>query len=252
MYNFLKNQVTTKPFQDIVSSQINSETSTIKLHSTIDNLKEFFKHEDDLEISFCSDERLIANCFFNWKNLLEQWAKLELFNEHNPIIVDCLLKLESTQPLQSRSSSPMLDVNMSPVLGVQIALVKQYCEQSVITSIPELNMVKEVDLDEVPEKDQIKMKSKSPVPSVNEVVSSTYLSQPQGVVPSIVVSAASNSNFDINSNKKQNGSNFISEEIQLRTVYELQKWKEAREQEFEQEVNLLIIKSDQQTNSFLL
>ena len=32
---------------------------------------------------------------------------------------------------------------------------------------------------------------------------------------------------------------YISEEIQLKAVYELQKWKEAREQEFEQEVTIL-------------
>lgn len=221
-----------------MSSQINSETSTIKLHSTIENLREFFKHEEDLEISFCTNERLVANCYFSWKKLLEQWNKTELFSEQNPIIVDCLLKFESTAPLLSRSSSPVTDPNVSPVLGVQIALVKAYYEKSVITSIPELNVQDE--LDEVPEKDHIKMKSKSPVPSVNEAASSTYLSQAQVMVPSIVIGAASKSDFDAQSNKqKLSGSaNYVSEEIQLRTVYELQKWKEAREQEFEQEVKL--------------
>lgn len=50
VYNFLKNQVTTKPFEDIVSCQINGERSSIRLHSTVQNLKEFFKQENDLEV----------------------------------------------------------------------------------------------------------------------------------------------------------------------------------------------------------
>jgi hypothetical protein len=50
VYKFLNNQVTTKPFDDIVSCQINGERSSIRLHSTLDNLKKFIKQENDLEV----------------------------------------------------------------------------------------------------------------------------------------------------------------------------------------------------------
>ena len=51
VYKFLNNQVTTKPFDDIVSCQINGERSSIRLHTSLENLKLFFKQEHDLEVN---------------------------------------------------------------------------------------------------------------------------------------------------------------------------------------------------------
>ena len=51
-YTFLNNQVATKQFDDIVSCQINGERSSIRLHSTLENLETFFRQQNDLEVSF--------------------------------------------------------------------------------------------------------------------------------------------------------------------------------------------------------
>lgn len=220
--------MTTKPFEDIVSCQINGERSSIRLHSTLENLKEFIRRENDLEISLCSDERLIANCYMSWKSLLEQWKKNGIFNEENPIIVDHLLKFETTAPLLSRPSSPVVDVNMSPVIGVQIGLVKEY-EQTILTVNNEITERKSVEFEQVADNELSSRKS-----PVNDAASSTFTCQPQVMVHNVV--SKSDTMFD---KVSSNSPVYISEEIQLKAVYELQKWKEAREQEFEQEVTIL-------------
>ena len=69
----------------------------------------------------------------SWKSLLEQWNKNIHFNEENPLVVDHLLKFETTAPILSRSSSPIIDANMSPVIGIQIGLIKEY-EHSILNA----------------------------------------------------------------------------------------------------------------------
>lgn len=93
MYKFLENQVATKPFGDIVSCQINGERSSIRLHTTLENLRLFIKQLNNLEIFFCSEDRLIAKCSLNWRSVLDNWNGLSLTNYDSPIVIDELLKV---------------------------------------------------------------------------------------------------------------------------------------------------------------
>jgi hypothetical protein len=89
-YTFLNNQVTTKPFSDIVSCQINGERSSIRFHATCENLKKFFLQENVLEIVFCSSEHRIARGCFDW-NKLVSCLNNNLITQ--PILIDYLLKV---------------------------------------------------------------------------------------------------------------------------------------------------------------
>ena len=174
----------------------------------------------------------------SWKSILDQWSKNGLLNEENPIIVDYLLKFEATAPLLNRSSSPLIDSNMSPVMGVQVGLVKEY-EQTILTVNHEneinLNSHKTIDSEQVLEAEQIR---KSPVPSAsNDIASSLF-----GMQTTAIKAKKATSDSQMHSNHHQIiPNNFLSEEIQLKAVYELQIWKEAREKEFEQEVIISIV-----------
>ncbi len=92
-YKFLNNHVSTKPFDDIVSCFINGERSTIRLNTNLANLKRFIQTEAELEISFCSNDRVLAKTSMNWKSLLEQWNNSSLTNSQNSIVGDYLLKV---------------------------------------------------------------------------------------------------------------------------------------------------------------
>jgi hypothetical protein len=50
VYTLLNNQVTTKPFSDIIACQINGERSTIRLHASFNNLKSFFQQQNSLDV----------------------------------------------------------------------------------------------------------------------------------------------------------------------------------------------------------
>jgi centrosomal protein CEP120 len=52
VYTLLNNQVSTKPFSDIIACQINGERSTIRLHASLNNLKTFFQQQYSLEVIF--------------------------------------------------------------------------------------------------------------------------------------------------------------------------------------------------------
>jgi hypothetical protein len=167
----------------------------------------------------------------SWKSLLEQWNKNIHFNEENPLVVDHLLKFETTAPILSRSSSPIIDANMSPVIGIQIGLIKEY-EHSILNANTENELNEQQQqlkvINSVPEEEQIR---KSPLPTdlnempmVNTSKQTDILYEPKKSYTSI---------------SNQQATNYISEEIQLKAVYELQMWKEAREKEFEQEVIII-------------
>ena len=50
-FTFLENQVTTKPFGDIVSCSMSGENSVIRLHASFENLKRFFLQQNELTVS---------------------------------------------------------------------------------------------------------------------------------------------------------------------------------------------------------
>ena len=79
---------------------------------------------------------------------------------------------------------------------------------------------------------------KSPVPSAsNDIASSLF-----GMQTTAIKAKKATSDSQMHSNHHQMiPNNFLSEEIQLKAVYELQIWKEAREKEFEQEVIISIV-----------
>ena len=52
VYTFMDNQVSTKPFSDIIACQINGERSTIRLHASHANLKLFMQQQQSLEVFF--------------------------------------------------------------------------------------------------------------------------------------------------------------------------------------------------------
>ena len=108
--------MTTKPFSDIVSCKINCEKSAIRLHATIENLRKFFKQQNNLEVSFtgnlsfkqidvdfikffclkilfCSENKIIGKTNLNWSKLLEQLNNSLLSPTDSPIVVDQLLKV---------------------------------------------------------------------------------------------------------------------------------------------------------------
>ncbi|CAF0771183.1 unnamed protein product [Brachionus calyciflorus] len=225
MYKFLENQVATKPFGDIISCQINGERSSIRLHSTIEYLKIFFKQLPNLEIFFCSQDRAIGKCYFNWKLILENWTGNSL-NSENPIIIDELLKVEAIAPSRA---SPTPDMTMAPVIGLQIGLFKEQFNETVL-STNEHKTVSQIKTDEDGNNRKspaLSLKQSSQVIFQNDCNTITLDEKPK----ESVLSLKSGSVKQLTPNENYN---YITEEMQLKAAYELQLWKETREKEFEQ------------------
>lgn len=262
IYKFLNNQVSTKPFEDIVSCQINGERSSIRLHTNLGNLKKFIQQENDLEISFCSNDRIIAKTTLTWKNLLEQWTSSSLLNTQSPLIIDYLLKFVSCGP-QAGRQSPMVDINMSPVIGVQVGLSKEDVnETSLVINDNSKGIETKTD-----KNDLVDRSRGSPEPSSGSSSSeSTSNANNNNVQQSHVVFQNSNTKVTLNEQPKEsvlslktgvNNENcapngcaettggHVSQEMQLKAAYEIEVWKEAREKEFEQHLKKLEAKKFQ-------
>lgn len=230
MYKFLGNQVATKPFGDIISCQINGERSSIRFHTTLENFKAFFKQLANLEIFFCSQDRAIGKCVFNWRLILENWDGNSLISHDSPIVLDELLKIEPIASSQGRVS-PTPDINMSPVIGIQVGVFKEDVEVSNIQEIKESNFVQngQETYRKSPSPVASNLKQSSQIIFQNECNTVTVDEKPKESIISLKSSSARE--FTINHNK-----NYIPEDLQLKAAYELQIWKEAREKEFEQQV----------------
>lgn len=229
MYKFLGNQVATKPFGDIISCQINGERSSIRFYSTIENLKYFFKQLANLEIFFCSQDRAIGKCVFNWRQILQNWEGNSLASIDSPIVLDELLKIE---PITSNHGgiSPIPEINLAPVIGLQIGVFKEDVQVSTILENEGINGVKT--------DQEIYRKSASPSRSnlkqqtqvifQNECNTITVDEKPKESIISLKSSSAREfTNYN---------AQYIPEDLQLKAAYELQLWKETREKEFEQQV----------------
>lgn len=237
VYTFLNNQVSTKPFEDIVSCQINAERSSIRFSSTLNNLKTFFSQENDLQIVFYSNDRMLARTHLSWKNLLEKWSDSTLSNTQNSLTIDYLSKLDSVALQPAGRQSPLVDVNMSPVIGVQVGL----CLEDSNFNGNQQNVSSER---------AVMHKSPVQISSSSEAVSTSDCTQ-QG--QGQVVFQNSNTKVTLNEQSKEtvlkfkanNNENvipvnseqqtcYITQEMQLKAAYEIEMWKEAREKEFEQ------------------
>ncbi|RNA18235.1 hypothetical protein BpHYR1_023451, partial [Brachionus plicatilis] len=230
MYKFLGNQVATKPFGDIISCQINGERSSIRFCSTLENFQLLFKQLANLEIFFCSQDRAVGKCVFNWRLILENWDGNSLASCDNPIVLDELLKIEALPSSQGRVS-PAPDVNMAPVIGLQVGVFKEETEVSNVQESKEINVVQNeaATYRKSPSPTGSNLKQSSQVIFQNECNTITVEERPKESIVSLKSSSARE--FTTNHN-----AHYIPEDLQLKAAYELQLWKEAREKEFEHQL----------------
>lgn len=211
----------TKPFSDIISCQINGERSSIRLHSTLDNLKKFFYQQNNLELVFCSNEQEIARGYFDWNVLLSNWNKNSLSSDETPILVDYLVKLEPNKTNLQSPNTSFKDDNTTSVVGIQIALQKHDKQVSSIAK----NQVNSI---------PIQQPSMPQVIFQNDTATVILDNKPKESMVSVKTGQPSVLSSQSLTNLSDREKNYITEEMQLKAAYELQLWKEAKEQEFEQ------------------
>ena len=136
---------------------------------------------------------------------------------------------------------------MSPVIGVQVGLVKEPDEQLLQVNVENKeNVLKLANELENP----IDQMRRSPMPTTSHILSSeqhvvfqssnTKVSMNEKHKEAVQVGRpASRANENI-LNEGVSARNYISEDMQLKAAYELQMWKEAREKEFEQQVRIFL------------
>lgn len=254
VYKFLNNQVSTTPFGDIVSCQINGERSSIRLNSTLDNLIKFIRQEHDLEISFCSNDRMISRTTLPWKKLMEKWNNSSLLSSQNSIVVDYLLKFESTGSFAGRQS-PMVDINTSPVIGVQVGLSKE----DINCRTPPKGFT--IDSEKVEKQNSTDQNRASPVSSSSENVSTatnvqsqhvvfqdnttkvTLNEQPKETVLNLKTGSIKQNNENVDPSQDERSR--VTQEMLLKAAYEIERWKETREKEFEEHLKKLEAKKFQ-------
>ena len=128
-------------------------------------------------------------------------------------------------------NSPMVDINMSPVIGIQIGLMKENLLQSeaqVIDNNIGIQVVKEVNYEEP--------SLKSPIQQPSPQVPQQQQQQQQQQKQFAPTNSSSRLGQMETSSSRNDPTGFITQEMQLKAAYELQVWKEQKEKEFEQHV----------------
>ena len=93
-YELLGNRVQTRPFDDLVSCQINGERSSVRLHAEAAALRRFFGQQESLVVLFCSSERIIARALLDWSNAVT--SSWHIRQPHDiDITNDCLLRVNN-------------------------------------------------------------------------------------------------------------------------------------------------------------
>ncbi len=156
--------------------------------------------------------------------------------------------------------SPMIDVNLSPVLGVQVGLSKEDLIQELLrvnedskgfvtnehSSKEQINPIDQI------RASPITVSSASSPDNIQKMVypnnnTKVILSeQPKETILTMKSGLANNENILPQSGVLKNAVvDFISQEMQLKAAYEIEMWKEAREKEFEQHLKKLEAKKFQ-------
>lgn len=155
--------------------------------------------------------------------------------------------------------SPMIDVNLSPVLGVQVGLSKEELAQELPTckdTTDSKGFVSNTHNTTTTSThiDQIRA---SPIPTSSSSNSETQSTSNQQVVyqnsnTKVTLSEQSKETVlsmksGLNAHNSENilPSNAVSQEMQLKAAYEIEMWKEAREKEFESHLKKLEAKKFQ-------
>jgi hypothetical protein len=214
VYNFLENEVKTKPFEDIVSCQINGEKSSIRLNGSLESIKEFFKEQNQLEFKFCCDEATLGHCFLNWETFLHK------LNADSTVNDEYILKLDriTNSNVRSRSASPFngLASQETPSICIRVGFTAE--NNKTISSQESATTSKQIPTYERPQNQPLKQSQSQ------NILTTTTTAETREVY------------------KKET---FIDEETQLRAAYELQIWKENREKEFEENLKKLEAKKFQ-------
>ncbi|KAE8635519.1 hypothetical protein XENTR_v10002649 [Xenopus tropicalis] len=125
-YSLLGNDVTNEPFTDLINPEFEPERASVRIRSSKEVLCMYLSVQPKLQIHLCCGDQSLGSTDIALTGLLNK-ASVEI--EHHPVVVEGAFIL--TPPNRAKQNLSAVPLEMSPTIGVSIALQKEIGLQSV-------------------------------------------------------------------------------------------------------------------------
>ncbi|XP_053557588.1 centrosomal protein of 120 kDa [Bombina bombina] len=124
-YSLLGNDVTNEPFTDLINPEFEPERASVRIRSSIEVLCMYLTAQPKLQIHLCCGEQSLGSTDIPLTTLIKK-ASTEI--EHHPVVVEGEFIL--TPPNRTKQNLSSVPVEMSPTIGVSVALQKEVFQET--------------------------------------------------------------------------------------------------------------------------
>ncbi|XP_055489098.1 LOW QUALITY PROTEIN: centrosomal protein of 120 kDa [Leucoraja erinacea] len=118
-YSLLGNDVTNDPFTDLINPNFAPERASVKIRSQTEILRLFFASQPNLQIHLCCGDRSLGSTEISLAGLLKGNSEIL----RHPAAVEGAFTL--VPPEKKKQKLPPLPLDLSPTVGVSVALKKE-------------------------------------------------------------------------------------------------------------------------------
>ncbi|KAM8960777.1 centrosomal protein of 120 kDa [Pelodytes ibericus] len=124
-YNLLGNDVTNEAFTDLINPNFEPERASVRIRSSLEVLCMYLSVQPNLQIHLCCGDQSLGSTDIALTGLLNK-ARTEI--EHHPVVIEGAFILRP--PNQAKQSLLSVPVEISPTIGVSLALQKEVVQQT--------------------------------------------------------------------------------------------------------------------------
>uniref|UniRef100_A0A8C5MXZ6 Centrosomal protein of 120 kDa n=1 Tax=Leptobrachium leishanense TaxID=445787 RepID=A0A8C5MXZ6_9ANUR len=124
-YSLLGNDVTNEPFTDLINPNFEPERASVRIRSSLEVLSMYLSLQPQFQIHLCCGDQSLGSADISVMGLLKK-ASTEI--EHHPVVIEGAFILKP--PNRAKQSVSTLPVDLSPTIGVSVALQKEVSQQS--------------------------------------------------------------------------------------------------------------------------
>ncbi|CAH2296100.1 centrosomal of 120 kDa isoform X1 [Pelobates cultripes] len=125
-YSLLGNDVTNEPFTDLINPNFEPERASVRIRSSLEVLTMYLSVQPNLQIHLCCGDQSLGSTDISLTGLLKR-ASTEI--EHHPVVIEGAFILKP--PNRAKQNLPSMQVEISPTVGVSVALQKEVLQQTV-------------------------------------------------------------------------------------------------------------------------
>ncbi|NWH71143.1 CE120 protein, partial [Piaya cayana] len=118
-YSLLGNDVTNKPFSDLINPNFEPEKASVRIRSTADVLQAYFYMQSKLQIHLCCGDQSLGSTEIPLSGLLKKNVEID----QQPVTIQEVFVL--IPPNRAKQKLPQLPLDMAPTVGVSLTLQRE-------------------------------------------------------------------------------------------------------------------------------